>query len=174
MEILFELLKITVPGLIVFLTTYFVLKQVMEGQFKRKELELRREAKRSFTPTKVNAYERLVLFLERIHPADMVLRVHQNKMKGRTFQKELIKAIRTEYQHNLTQQLYVSNTAWHLVKTAKEETIKLVNIASTKMPEEASGVDLSNMIFQIMSKMEHNPVDIAKDYLKQELKKTLY
>ncbi len=173
MDFLLELLKFTIPGLIVFLTTYFVLKQVLESQYKRKELELRRAEKKSFTPNKINAYERLTLFLERIHLADMVLRVHQKGMNGRNFQQELIKTVRTEYQHNLTQQLYVSNTSWHLIKTAKEETIKMINVASAKMPKEATGVDLSNMIFKLLSNIEQNPVDLAKDYLKKELRKSI-
>ena len=173
MDFLLEILKITIPGLIVFATSYFVLKQVLEGQLKRRELDLRRVEKQSFTPNKVNAYERLTLFLERIHLADMVLRVHQKGMKGRTFQQELVKTIRTEYQHNLTQQLYVSNTAWHLIKSAKEETIKMVNVSAAKMPDEASGIDLSNMIFKLLSQIEKNPVDLAKEYLKQELRKTI-
>ena len=113
------------------------------------------------------------MFLERIYLADMVLRVHQKGMKGRVFQQELIKTIRTEYQHNLTQQLYVSSTAWHLIKTAKEETIKMVNVSAAKMPEEASGIDLSNMIFKLLSQIEKNPVDLAKEYLKQELRKII-
>ena len=173
MDFLLEILKITIPGLIVFATSYYVLKQVLEGQFKRRELELRRAEKQSFTPNKVNAYERLTLFLERIYLADMVLRVHQKGMTSRKFQTELVKTIREEFQHNLTQQLYVSNTAWGYIRNAKEETIKLVNVASSKVPPDSTAIDLSNMIFQIMGKIDHHPVDIAKDYLKQELKKTL-
>ena len=69
--------------------------------------------------------------------------------------------------------MYVSNTAWHLVKTAKEETIKMVNVSAAKMPDEASGIDLSNMIFQLLSQIEKNPVDLAKEYLKQELRKAI-
>ncbi|UTW63254.1 hypothetical protein KFE98_03605 [bacterium SCSIO 12741] len=173
MDIVLEILKLTIPGMIVFLTTFYMLKQVLESQYKRKELELRREARQAFTPTKVNAYERLTLFLERIHPSELVLRTHKKGMKGRHFQSELVKSIRTEYQHNLTQQLYVSPEAWGLIKIAKEETIKLINIAASNMPENASGIDLSNMIFQIMMKMKENPVDVAKDYLRRELRKSL-
>jgi hypothetical protein len=173
MEIALELLKITIPAVAVMLTAYFATKQVLDAQYKKRELELRREMSKSFSPNKINAYERLVLLLERIHPAEMVLRVHQRGMTAKKFQGELTRSIREEFQHNLTQQLYVSATAWSYIRAAKEETIKLVNLAASNVPEKSSALDLSNMIFQIMSKMEHNPVDIAKDYLKQELKKTL-
>ncbi len=173
MEIVLEILKFTLPGLIVLATTYYVLKQVLDSQYKRKELEIRRAEKKSFTPNKINAYERLTLFLERIHLAELVLRVHRKGMKGKVFQQELISSIRSEFDHNLTQQLYVSNTAWHLVKTAKEESIKMVNVAAAKMPDEASGLDLSNMIFKLLANIEKNPVDLAKDYLKQELRKVV-
>lgn len=173
MDAFLEILKLTIPGLIVFATTYVVLKQMLDNQYKKRELELRREAKKSMTPTKINAYERLTLLLERIHPSELVLRVHKKGMKATAFQSELVKAVREEYQHNLTQQIFVSNTGWNLVKNAKEETIKLINIAATQLPKDASGVDLSNNIFQILMKMEQNPVDIAKDYLKSELRKLL-
>lgn len=171
MEALVEILKITIPGLIVFATTYYVLKQMLGVQLKRKELELRREAKNSMTPSRVNAYERCILLLERIHPSELVLRTHQKGIKAKAFQAELVKAIREEYQHNLTQQIYISNTGWNLVKNAKEETIKLINVASTQLPDNASGLDLSNTIFQILMKMEQNPVDIARDFLKSEVRK---
>lgn len=173
MEIVWEIVKITIPALAVMATTWFVLKQVLEAQYKRRDLELRRDLSKTFTPNKINAYERLVLLLERIHPAEMVLRVHQNGMTAKKFQTELVKSVRDEFQHNLTQQLYVSATAWNYIRNAKEETIKLVNLAATQLPPKSSALDLSNLIFQIMSKMEHQPVDIAKDYLKQELRKTI-
>lgn len=173
MELVFELLKITLPAIAVMVTAYFVIKQLLEGQFKRKELELKKEVAKSLTPNKINAYERLVLLLERIHPADMVLRVHQKGMSSTKFQATLVKTIREEFQHNLTQQLYVSATAWNYIRNAKEETIKLVNIAASQVPEKSTALDLSNMIFQIMSKMEHSPVDIAKDYLKQEIRRSI-
>ena len=173
MEVVFEILKITIPAVVVMITAYFVIRQMLDGQYKRKELELKRDLAKSLSPNKINAYERLVLLLERIHPAEMVLRIHQKGMTSQRFQTELLKTIREEFQHNLTQQLYVSATAWNYIRTSKEETIKLINVASSNVPEKSSAIDLSNMIFQIMSKMEHNPVEVAKDYLKQELRRTL-
>ena len=171
MDAILEIIKLSISGLIVFATTYYVLKQMLDTQYRRKELELRRELKQSMTPNRVNAYERLLLLLERIHPSELVLRTHKKGMKSLTFQAELVKAVRDEFQHNLTQQMYISNTAWNLIKNAKEETIKLINIASSQLPKDASGVDLSNAIFQIMMKMEQSPVEIAKDYLKAEVRK---
>lgn len=171
MDAIIEILKITIPGLIVFATTYYVLKQMLDGQFRKKELELRREAKNSMTPSRVNAYERIILLLERIHPSELVLRVHKKGISAKAFQSELVLAIREEFQHNLTQQIYVSNAAWNLTKNAKEETIKLINIAASNLPPNASGLDLSNSIFQILMKIDQNPVDVAKDYLKAEIRK---
>ena len=173
MEVVWEIVKISIPAIAVMVTTYFVLKQLLDAQFKRRELEFRKEFSRSLSPTKISAYERLVLLLERIHPAEMVLRVHQKGMTSQDFHAELLKGVRDEYQHNLTQQIFISTTAWGYIKNAKEETLKLFNLASSRVPPKASALDLSNMIFQLMAKMEHQPVDIAKDYLKQELRKAL-
>ncbi|MGB0403868.1 MAG: hypothetical protein ACPGEG_07195 [Salibacteraceae bacterium] len=173
MEVVWEIVKISIPALAVMITTYFVLKQMLDSQYKRRELELRREFSRSMSPTKIAAYERLVLLLERIHPAEMVLRIHQKGMTSQKFHAELSKNVRDEYQHNLTQQIYISTKAWGYIKNSKEETLKLINMAGSRTSPEASAVDLSNMIFQLMSKMEHQSVDVAKDFLKQELRKTL-
>lgn len=171
METFLEILKYTLPGLIVFGATFLSMRGLLKFFLSRKEIELRREAQKGFLPQKLNAYERLLLFLERIQPAELVLRVHKKGMKARAFQIELLNAIRTEYQHNITQQLYVSNTAWNLIKNAKEETVKLINLSATGLKEDATGVDLSNAMFQMLAKLEHSPVEIAKDYLKQELRK---
>jgi hypothetical protein len=171
METFLEILKYTLPGLIVFGATYFSMRHLLKYFIQRRELELRRESQKNFTPQKIAAYERLLLLLERIQPAELVLRAHKKGMKARAFQIEMLNAIRTEYQHNITQQLFVSNTAWNLIKNAKEETIKLINISATGLKEDATGIDLSNAMFQLMAKMEHSPVEIAKDYLKQELRK---
>ena len=84
---------------------------------------------------------------------------------------ELVKAVKTEYEHNISQQIYVSANAWHLVKAAKEETIKLINISVTKVPENAKGQDFAQVILHIASSVEKTPTQIANEFLKNEVAK---
>ncbi|HXU26517.1 MAG TPA: hypothetical protein VN698_04735, partial [Bacteroidia bacterium] len=107
--------------------------------------------------------------LERIEPNNLVLRTNKAGMTIPLLHSELVKTIKTEYEHNISQQIYVSANAWHLVKTAKEETIKLVNISITKVPESSKGQELAQVILHIASSVEKTPTQIAIEYLKTEV-----
>jgi hypothetical protein len=93
-------------------------------------------------------------------------------MSARLLQNEMVKTIRAEFEHNLSQQIYITQQSWNSVKTAKEETIRAINIASTKVPDDASGLDLINVIFELVTKVEKLPTDIALEQLKLEAKQT--
>jgi hypothetical protein len=128
----------------------------------------KRESQGLTTPIRLQAYERLTLFLERITPGNLISRVHKSGMSAKLLQAELLKAIRTEYEHNLAQQIYISPGAWELIKNAKEETIKLINTAAINVSDEASGVDLGKLVLEVSMSIEKMPTQIALDYLKQE------
>jgi len=83
---------------------------------------------------------------------------------------ELIKTIKGEYEHNLSQQIYMSYGAWELVKNAKEEIIKLINISATKVPHDAPGNDLAMMILNVTANLGKKlPNDIAIEFIKKEV-----
>jgi hypothetical protein len=169
MDIFLELLKILIPAGAVFAATYFVVKTFLSNDQKRRDYELRKSQLNITTPIRLQAYERIILFLERIEPNNLVLRTNKAGMTIPMLHSELIKTIKTEYEHNISQQIYVSANAWHLVKTAKEETIKLVNISITKVPENGKGQDLSQVILHIASSVEKTPTQIAVEFLKTEV-----
>ncbi|MGL4597926.1 MAG: hypothetical protein ACRCYO_10370, partial [Bacteroidia bacterium] len=87
----------------------------------------------------------------------------------RLLQTELTKAIRTEYEHNLSQQIYMSNHAWEMVKTSKEEIAKLINVAASKLPDTATGIELSQMILQVTQQIDKMPTQVALEYIKREV-----
>jgi hypothetical protein len=169
MDIFLELLKILIPAAGVFAATYFVVRTFLTNEQKRRDYELRKSQLNITTPIRLQAYERIILFLERIEPNNLVLRTNKAGMTIPLLHSELIKTIKTEYEHNISQQIYVSANAWHLVKTAKEETIKLVNISITKVPESAKGQELSQVILHIASSVEKTPTQIAVEFLKAEV-----
>jgi hypothetical protein len=81
---------------------------------------------------------------------------------------ELLKTIRNEFDHNIAQQLYVTNKSWDSLKTAKEETIKTINIAASHVSDTAPAMELVNVLFDIITKVERLPTEIATDMLKME------
>lgn len=172
---LFDLLFAILPSLIVFLTAFYGIKQFLAQdrslRMSERMTELRKDDHKHTLPLRLQAYERLTLFLERISPGALVLRVHKNNMTARMLHLELLATIREELEHNVTQQIYVSDKAWQQVKMAKEETIRIINIAMERTEEGRSGTDLSQHIFETASRLSHLPTQLAVLALKEEVRK---
>lgn len=170
MDVFLEILKLILPAGIVFLTTFFTIKNFLENDQKKSEFELRKNNQATITPLKLQAYERIVIFLERINPNMLVVRVNKHGMTAHQLHLELVKAIKSEYEHNLSQQIYMSYGAWELVKNSKEEIIKLVNISATKVPHESPGNDLAMTILNVVANLNKKlPNDIAIEFIKKEI-----
>lgn len=158
-----------IVGGAVFATAFYTVRNFLDNEQKKRVAEMRQANQNLVTPIRLQAYERVVMFLERISPNSLVMRVHKNGMSGLMFQSELVKTIRSEYEHNLSQQIYMSNNAWQMVITSKEEIIKLINIAATKVPETASGLELAQMILSIAGQLNKLPTQVAIEYIKKEI-----
>jgi len=171
MEVVLEILKITIPSVVVFVAVYFVLKKVLENESENRKMEIQKEKANDFSPLRLQAYERLILLLERISPNNLVLRVHQKGMSARLFQLELIKNIRAEYEHNLTQQLYVSSASWRIVSGAKEEMLKLVSLAATGLERDATSEDLSSILIKNTAEVQNLPTKVAIEFIKKEVRR---
>lgn len=174
MELPLQIVMVIVPSLTVLFITYFMMKNNTETMqsFFQEEIKLRKEEIKSLNqnitgPLRVQAYERMILFLERIAPDSLVLRLHQPDMNARQLHGELIRAIRSEYEHNLSQQIYLSIGAWQMIQTAKEETAKLVNLTVDSIPS-ATGLQLGQTIIDNASKLKQLPTEVAIEYLKKE------
>lgn len=171
----FQVLLALLPSVVVFLTAYYLLRQFLGGRQREANAQLLAEAKREdrkhVLPLRLQAYERLTLFLERIAPGALVFRVHKHSMSARTFHAELLATVREEYEHNVTQQIYVSDRAWQQVRQAKEETLRIINIAAEATPEGASGTALSERVFETASRLSHLPTQQAILALKEEVRK---
>jgi hypothetical protein len=170
MEIYWIIIAVIVSAGAVFATAYFILNQFLMHEQKKRLLELKLQNQNLLTPIRLQAYERLILFLERISPNSVVLRVYQPGMTSFQLQSTLIKNVREEFEHNLSQQVYISVPAWELVRNAKEETIKLVNIAASKLNDNASGTDLSTTILEISMQSGIQPGKKAIEFLKDEIR----
>lgn len=122
-----------------------MLEQVKLSQEKIK-LEKSLAAQKQTLPIRLQAYERLVLFLERIQPASMVMRGMEESRTSRQLQSVLLRNVREEFEHNLSQQLYISATSWSMIKAAREEVSQQINMAATEIGEEATKDDLARAL----------------------------
>lgn len=180
MEEFIEVIKLAIPSLLVFGVVYFMLKQFLNRelsinnqQLKVQQEEFKIQAKKDFIPLKNQAYERALLYIERIDPNNLIMRIHQPHMNARQFHSALLNTIREEYNHNMVQQLYIAKSSWDKLKQAKEETVKIINMAQNQMKENSTGLELSAIIFEIISKLDHLPTTTAIDYMKTEFQKSI-
>lgn len=163
------------PSVVVFLTSFFLIKNFLGERSSERTSErlhaIRQDDHRQVLPMRLQAYERLTLFLERISPGTLVLRVHKSNMSTRMLHGAVIATIREEFEHNVTQQLYVSDKAWSKVKKAKEETIRLMNLSFEQTGENPSGTEFSQRVFENMSRLTHTPSQEALIALKEEARR---
>jgi len=130
---------------------------------------LKAEDKKLITPMRLQAYERMVLFLERITPQSMVFRVQKPGMNVLQLQTALLQNVRQEFEHNQAQQLYISNEAWSMAKTAKEELVRMINSAAAKVQPEEDATNLSKEIFSSMIGSEKAITERALTVLKKDI-----
>lgn len=168
MDALFELLKYTIPALIVFFTAYFMIKSYMDNEQKKRQLDIRTNNQKLVTPIRLQAYERLTLFLERINPESLLIRTQSPTMTVERLQAALLTTIRAEFDHNISQQIYISGKTWLAVRGAKDNVIKIINTSAESLEKNQPAGLLSQRIMQTIISIEKSPTQIAMEILKME------
>jgi len=169
MEILADILKITLPALIVFLTAWLVLQNMIRNDQDKRKQELILQNSRTVTPIKLQAYERIVLFLERISLESLLLRVSVQDMTAQQLHSAMLNAVRSEFEHNLSQQIYMSQQAWEVVRNARSNMIKIINSEAEKLPPDSSAMTLSKKLLEKIIELEQEPTRAAIDFVKAEI-----
>ena len=169
MEILFQIALIILPAGAVLLTAILFMRKTHEKEVLALNMELKRDRQEFFLPNRVDAYQRAILLMERIHPNSLVMRLNNPGLPSAAMQVKLLESIREEYEHNIAQQMYITPASWDLVKKAKEETIKIINLAGRQMDATSNAMDLSGKIFEICAEVGILPTEIAVDILKKEV-----
>lgn len=171
MDIIFEILKYALPSIFLLILTYMMLTNFMENEEKRRSYFLKKETQKSALPIRLQAYERLSMFLERITPDRLLVRLHSQGMSAKQYQTLLVETIRAEFEHNLSQQIYVSDEAWKLIVDAKSATVGIINNVSNEFDNKADGMELRKAILNKAMEMDHFPTKRALRYLKGEVKR---
>jgi hypothetical protein len=182
MDLFVEFLKFFLPLAALVLVVWLFLRMFFnrEAVQRRTELEaidrrnlltMKTENAKVITPLRLQAFERAVLLLERITPDNLVMRMRRTDVGSGEMQGILLKSIRDEYDHNMSQQLYVSDEAWDMVKKAKEEVIQLIYNAGSDIKEGEQGIDLCRHVLERGASYENPPTTMAIKALKSEIKK---
>ena len=162
-----ELACYTIPSLITGGVAYYLFQSYFSDQQNTRRWLLQKENQKQALPIKLQAYERLTLFLERINPAKLVIRIAPISDSKVDYQNLLIQHIEQEFEHNLTQQIYVTDQCWTMIATAKNSIIQ--NIRKATLSSEVTDAD--KLRETILSNLLENQSTstIALGYLKVEV-----
>jgi len=146
--------------------------RLAQTQERKTELALKNQAET--LPIRLQAYERMILFLERISPAQLILRLNQQEYPVAVLHYLLLQEIRNEYGHNVSQQMYMTNAAWDMIKKSMEETMVLINRSAMGLDEEAPSNELAKNILNNAREFEINPSLDALEFLKTEVRQSFF
>lgn len=148
MDIVLELLKYTLPSVVTAATAYFLIKQYLDDRLRTEQMAQRREANRITLPLRLQAYERLTLLCDRVSIPNVLLRIRMAGMSMGDLRGALLIAIRQEFEHNTSQQLYVSDTLWQIISLARDQALSLVAEAGEGLNPEASDEEYVDVLLQ--------------------------
>lgn len=160
---------LTAGGILALAAGYFLIKNDIQNYFRFKTLEVNKDNRTALIPLRLQAHERLIIFIERINPANLLIRLHQPAIELSALQSLILNEIKAEYQHNIAQQLYVDSSSWSVVRKLKDDTIALINNVVQGLPENSTGVDLSKKVLQHMSTIDENPYELTINILKKDI-----
>ncbi len=147
---------------------------IQRKQAKQGRTETRPETASSSLPMKLQAYERLILLTDRIALPNLISRTNQSGLNVREMQNVLIQTIRQEFDHNITQQIYVSPEAWDAIRNLKEQNMLIINQVASFLPESATGQDLNKHLLEmVMQTPKASLHHVVSDALSYEAKKIL-
>ncbi|MFD2890539.1 hypothetical protein ACFS5J_00710 [Flavobacterium chuncheonense] len=164
-----ELASYTLPALITGGVAYFLFHSFFKNEENRRRFELLKENQKQALPIRLQAYERMVLLLERIHPAQLLLRVAPISVDKNDYATLLIHTIQTEFEHNLTQQVYLTANTWDVITKAKNSTVQMIRQKSIE--EDIPNAEKLREAILIELTETEAPSAIAIHYLKEELKR---
>lgn len=164
---LLEIATYTLPAIITGGVAFGLLHKFFRNEENKRKFELLRENQQQGLPIRLQAYERIVLFLERINPVNLLMRVEPNGLDAPSYATFLIHNIQTEYEHNLAQQIYLTQDCWEIVMKAKNSIISQIRTFSTEVK---TGDELRTSLLQELTQTESASA-VAISYIKEELKR---
>lgn len=166
-EKIFEVILYAVPALITGMIAYYFFKEHTKNEDGRRRFLLHKDIQVNTLPIRLQAYERMALFLERITPSKLLIRVSPISSDEDTYESLLVATIEQEFEHNLSQQIYVSDECWNIIVAAKNATIQLIRKAG--LLEKTGTADKLREVILTEMMEKRAPSDAALSFIKNEV-----
>lgn len=160
-----------IPALLCIGIAAMVFRQMIAREYAKTQTELKREAFKTLLPLRISAYERATLFLERLDPPELIARCDPNNKSGIVLHQQLLAEMNAEYEHNVVQQLYISEHGWNALNRARFDTLQILTLALEKSGPYATGSEYANTVFQLMKVKEDLPIQTALKILRDDVLK---
>ena len=164
---IFEILQFTIPALIMFWAVQSLFKQFLQGQQQMRLMEIKQQQSGTTLPLRLQAYERLSLFCERISIPNLVMRLRTEGMQSGALRVALMMAIQQEFEHNLTQQVYVSEQLWEIIKLSRTDTVNVVTSVAEGINPKSDAQELIKALFAAIETREGSPLLTAQAAIKK-------
>lgn len=163
---LIDIAAYTIPSLVTGGVAYYFFDGFVKNEKSRRRFLLHKDAQKNVLPIRLQAYERMTLFLERISPAKLVIRIAPGASNDKNeYENLLIHHIDQEFEHNLTQQVYLSDEAWSVILTAKNTIIQMIRKAAMKA--ETADQLRETLLSELLER--ESPSVLALTYIKNEV-----
>ena len=169
MKEMYEVIKALLPAAVVMLTVYFMMRAFLIGQDKDRKMAIWQDKRSVTLPLRLQAYERLAIFLERLSPESMLMRVDMQGMSSGELQSALLTMIRNEFDHNVSQQIYVSQDAWDTVKKVRSYTVRQIQAVASMVSSDQPAMAFSTQFLKMTVESDTSPSEKALAMLKEEV-----
>ncbi len=171
MDSAIEILKLVLPATLVLYGMYLAIKVMVSKSLLAKELDLKQKSLEITLPVRMQAFERITLFLERISTDNLLVRINRPNMTAAVLHNDILEEIRNEFNHNVAQQVYLSVDLWSMVVTAKEDLVTKVNATFEEIDPEASSIAYAKKLLELTMASDIDSIGLALSSLKEELSK---
>lgn len=165
-----EVLKYTIPALLVLLATCLVLWKMLQEDREKRAFELKRKSQKEITPIRLRGYERLSLLLERTTPEALLRDLDVQSLTAQQISSLLMQKLRLEFDHNLSQQIYVSDEAWEAISNAREQMVLFLSTMARQFPPETNGLEVAKLMLTAYAENGETPHQKAMKILKDEVR----
>ena len=162
-----DLFLYTIPTIITGVIAYYFFREHTKNEDGRRRFLLKKDMQVSAMPLRFQAYERMALFLERITPSKLLTRINPISSNKEDYVTLLIKSIEQEFEHNLSQQIYVSDKCWSIINASKNATIQLIRKASLYEKTDTANKLREVLLTEMMERLP--PTNAALSFIKEEV-----
>jgi len=164
---IFDLFLFAIPSIITGIIAYYFFREHTKNEDGRRRFLLKKDMQVNAMPLRLQAYERMALFLERISPSKLLIRIVPKNSNKADYETLLIQSIEQEFEHNLSQQIYISDKCWSIATTAKNATIQLIRKASMLEKTDTANKLREVVLTEMMER--RSPSDAALSFIKEEV-----